>query len=142
MVFAYTIGRIIIPLLFIVSGVQKALNIAEFAKTLADANAPIPDEIVPYLGGVPKFEALGYAIVGIEIICGLMVLIGLKARWAALVLVVFTACIIIYVHHFWDMSGDAMRANMTEALKYLSIIGGLLMVVAVGSGPGAMDRPG
>ena len=40
------------------------------------------------------------------------------------------------------MSGDAMRANMTEALKYLSIIGGLLTVVAVGSGPGAMDRPG
>ena len=43
-----------------------------------------------------------------EIVCGLMVLIGLKARWAALVLIVFTACTIIFVHHFWDMQGVAL----------------------------------
>jgi putative oxidoreductase len=140
MVVAYTIGRIIIPLLFIVSGIQSALNIGVLAKMLADNNVPIPDEIVPYLGGIPKYEALGYVVAGIEIICGLMVLIGLKARWGALVLVVFTASTLIFVHHFWDMSGDAMATNMIEALKYLSIIGGLLMVVAVGSAPGSMDR--
>jgi hypothetical protein len=29
---------------------------------------------------------------------------------------------------------------MTEALKNLSIIGGMLLVIAAGSGPGAMDR--
>ena len=58
---------------------------------LADNNVPIPDEIVPYLGGIPKYEALGYLMAAVEVICGLMVLVGLKARWAALVLVVFTA---------------------------------------------------
>jgi putative oxidoreductase len=142
MVVAYTIGRIVIPLLFIVTGIQKALNVADFAKTLSGMNVPIPDQIVPYLGSVPKYEALGYAIAGIEIVCGLMVLVGLKARWAALVLIVFTACTIIFVHHFWDMSGAAFSENQAEALKQLSIIGGLLMVVAVGSGPGAMDRSG
>jgi len=140
MVVAYTIGRIVIPLLFIVSGVQKALNVGDFAKTLTGYNIPIPEQIVPYLGSIPKYEALGYAIAAVEIICGLMVLIGLKARWAALVLIVFTASNIIYVHHFWDMSGAEFATNQMEALKYLSIIGGLLMVVAVGSGPGAMDR--
>jgi putative oxidoreductase len=140
MVVAYTIGRIIIPLLFIVSGIQKALNVGEFAKVLASYNVPIPEEIASYLGGIPKYEALGYAIAAIEIICGLMVLIGLKARWAALVLIVFTACTIIYGHHFWDMNAAEFVRNQTEALKYLSIIGGLLMVVAIGSGPGAMDR--
>ena len=75
---------------------------------LAANNVPIPDEIVPYLGGIPKYEALGYLIAAVEVVCGLMVLIGLKARWAALVLVVFTACTIIFVHHFWDMQGDAL----------------------------------
>jgi putative oxidoreductase len=140
MVVAYTIGRIIIPLLFIVSGIQKALNVGEFAKVLASYNVPIPEEIASYLGGIPKYEALGYAIAAIEIICGLMVLIGLKARWAALVLIVFTACTIIYDYHFWDMNAAEFVRNQTEALKYLSIIGGLLMVVAIGSGPGAMDR--
>ena len=82
-----------------------SMNIGEIAKMLAANNMPIPDEIVPYLGGIPKYEALGYLIAAIEIICGLMVLIGLKARWAALVLIVFTACTIIFVHHFWDMAG-------------------------------------
>ena len=69
-----------------------------------------------------------------------MVLIGLKARWGALVLIVFTAATIILVHHFWDMSGEAFNSNLTEALKNLSIMGGLLLVVAVGAGPSSMDR--
>jgi len=142
MVVAYTLGRILIPLMFIVAGIQKALSIADFANTLAAANIPIPEQIVPYLGGVPKYQALGYLIVAIEVICGLMILIGLKARWAALVLLVFTACIVVFVHHFWDMTGDAMTANMAEALKYVSIMGGLLLVVAIGSTPGPLERQG
>lgn len=137
---AYTIGRILIPLLFIVSGVQKALSVGAIAQMLTEINVPIPEQVVPYLYGIPKYEALGYIIAAIEIICGLMVLVGLKARWGALVLVVFTACTIIFVHHFWDMAGDAVMLNVTEALKYLSIIGGLLLVVAIGSVPGSTDQ--
>jgi putative oxidoreductase len=91
--------------------------------------------MVPYFGSMPKYELLGYLIAVIEIACGLMVLVGLKARWAALVLIVFTACTIIFVHHFWDMEGAALIEARTEALKNLSIMGGLLLVVAMGSGP-------
>ena len=41
----------------------------------------------------------------------------------------------------FGMSGDAFQANLTQALKNLSMIGGLLLVVAVGSGPSAaMDH--
>jgi putative oxidoreductase len=135
MTVAYTIGRILIPILFLVNGIQKALNVGEIARMLEANNIPIPEQIVPYLGSMPKYQALGYLIAAIEIICGLMVLIGLKARWAALVLIVFTACTIIFVHHFWDMDGAALIEARTEALKNLSIMGGLLLVVAVGSGP-------
>jgi putative oxidoreductase len=137
---AYSIGRIFIPILFLVTGIQKVMNVGEIAKMLAANNIPIPDEITPYLGSIPKYEALGYLIAAIEIICGLMVLIGLKARWAALVLIVFTACTIIFVHHFWDMEGIALIDNRTEALKNLSIMGGLLLIVAVGSGPSSVDH--
>jgi putative oxidoreductase len=136
---AYTIGRIFIPILFLVTGIQKAMNVGEFAKLLAANNIPIPDEIVPYLGSIPKYEALGYLLAAIEIICALMVLIGLKARWAALVLAVYTACTIIFVHPFWEGGADQI-ANRTEALKYLSIMGGLLLIVAVGSGPSSAER--
>jgi putative oxidoreductase len=133
------LGRILVPLIFLVAGIQKVMNVAETAKLLTDTNIPIPDEIVPYLGGIPKYEALAYLIAAIEIICALMVLVGLKARWGALILAVFTACTIIFVHHFWDMEGAALVQHRAEAVKYLSILGGLLLIVAVGSGPGSVE---
>ena len=139
---AYTLGRICVPLVFIVAGVKHFLDVAGFAKYLADNKVPLPDEIAAYLGGIPKFEALAYLFAAIEVICGLMILIGLKARWAALLLIVFTACTIFFVHHFWDMEAAAAAANQTQALKNLSIIGALLLIVAGGSGGASVDgRP-
>jgi putative oxidoreductase len=137
---AYMLGRILLSLIFIVSGIQKLINVGGIARMLADNNVPIPDEIVPYLGGVPKFEAVGYAIGAIELISGLLVLLGLKARWGALVLVIFSACSIVFIHHFWNMQGEAYAENLRDALKHLAIMGGLLLVVACGSSPNAFDR--
>jgi putative oxidoreductase len=137
---AYTLGRILLPLIFIVSGIQKLTNVSRIATLLADNNVPIPDEIVPYLGGLSKFEAVGYAIGTLELVAGLMVLLGLKARWGALVLVVFAACTIVFVHHFWNMQGEDYIAHMRAALMNLSIMGGLLLVAACGSAPNAFDR--
>jgi len=137
---AYTLGRILLPLLFIVEGIRKLMNVDEIANMLARNNVPVPDEIVPYLGGMPKFQAAGYTVAGVEVICGLMIVAGLKARWAALVLIVFTAATIFFIHHFWDMDAAVVVAQRIEALKNLSIMGGLLLIVAVGAGPSAMDR--
>lgn len=142
---AYTFGRILLPLVFVVLGIQKLMNVTEIAKMLADNNVPVPDEIIPYLsslglGGMGKFEFAGYVVGAVEVICGLMIIAGLKARWGAVVLVVFTAGTIFFVHHFWDMQGPAFRIQMIEALKNLSIIGGLMLVAACGSSPSALDR--
>jgi putative oxidoreductase len=71
-----------------------------------------------------------------------MILIGWKARWAALALFAFSGLTIYYFHDFWTMEGAARAAAQTDALKNLSIMGGLLMVVAIGSGPVALDRQG
>lgn len=139
---AYTVGRILLPVIFILAGVQKILNVQAIATMLANNNIPIPDEITPYLaylGNIPKYNLLGYIIGAIEVICGLMVLVGLKARWAALVLIVFSACSIFYVHHFWDMEGLAFAENEEKALMHLSIIGGLLLLIA-GSHPSSADH--
>jgi putative oxidoreductase len=137
---AYMLGRILLSLVFVVVGIQKLMDIRATADMLAAAKIPISDQIVPYLNGIPKYQALGYLIAAIELVCGLMVLIGLKARWGALVLIVFTAATIILVNHFWDMSGEVFNSNLTAALMNLSIMGGLLLVVAVGAGPSSLDR--
>ena len=137
---AYTLGRILIPLIFVVEGVRKLMNVEGIAKMLADNNVPLPDEVSAYLGSMPKYEALAWLLAIIELVCGLMILLGLKARWGALLLVVFTAGTIFFVHHFWDMTGDAYVINQIQALKNLSILGALLLIVAVGSGPHSIDR--
>ena len=136
----YTVGRILLSLVFIVAGIQKVMNVGGIAKMLEDNKVPIPEQVVPYLGAMPKYEALGYLVAGVELVGGLMVLVGLWARWGALLLAIFTACTIFFVHHFWDMDGAAQTANLTQALKNLSIIGGLLLVVGTGSTSSAMDR--
>ena len=98
----YTVGRIFLSLVFIVAGIQKVMNVGGIAKMLEDNKVPIPEQIVPYLGAMPKYEALGYLVAGIEVVGGLMVLVGLWARWGALLLALFTAGTIYFVHHFWE----------------------------------------
>ena len=100
---SYTLGRIFLSLVFIVAGIQKLMNVGGIAKMLEDNKVPIPEQIVPYLGSVPKYEALGYLVGGIEVVGGLMVLVGLWARWGALMLACSPPCTIFFVHHFWDM---------------------------------------
>jgi putative oxidoreductase len=140
---AYTIGRIILPVMFIVAGVQKIWDVQAIAKLLVDNNIPIPEEITPYLtylGDIPKYNLLGYIIGGLEVICGLMVMVGLKARWAAVVLIVYSACSIFFVHHFWDMEGLAFTENRERALMHLSILGGLLLLIAGGPSTSNAER--
>ncbi|MEW6452267.1 MAG: DoxX family protein [Pseudomonadota bacterium] len=129
---AYTVGRVFVPIIFIVSGVQKAMNVAGTAKMLADTNIPVPEAIVPYLQGIPKYEALTYLTAAAEIICGLMIMAGIAARWGALVLFVFTAAATFYFHNFWQMTGEAAAQNQVHALKNLSIMGALLLIVSGG----------
>jgi putative oxidoreductase len=138
---AYIIGRLLIPILFIVEGIKKALNVAGAAKEIANAKIPVPDEIIPYLGGIPKFEAAAYLVAAVEIICGLMIMVGIAARWGALILFVFTAATTFYFHNFWEMTGDAYALNQIHALKNLSIMGALLLVVAGGSRGTPDGRP-
>jgi putative oxidoreductase len=135
---AYTLGRILLPIIFIAAGVQHVLNIQAFASLVEGSGIPIPDEIAAYLAGMPKYEVLGYLLAVIEIVCGLMILAGLKARWGALVLIVYSACAIFFIHHFWDMAAAQFTDHMDQALKHLSIMGGLLLLV--GGGPTASDR--
>ncbi|AMN42856.1 DoxX family protein [Rhodoplanes sp. Z2-YC6860] len=139
----YTIGRIFLSLVFVVSGVQKLMDIAGTAKYLEGLNVPIPDQVTTYLAQystIPKYEALAYLVSGVEVLGALMVLVGLKARWGAALLIIFTALTVVVAHHFWDMTGEAFQTNLVQALKNLSVIGGLLLVVAVGSGTTAVDR--
>jgi putative oxidoreductase len=135
---AYALGRVFVPIVFIVEAIKKLMNVNGVAKMLADRNIPIPVEIEAYVG-LPRFQAAGFLLAGIELLSALMIVVGFKARWAALMLVVFTAAATVLYHDFWSMNGAAAATHQITALRNLAIIGALLMIAAVGSGPYSLD---
>jgi len=136
----FALGRILLPAVFIVGGWNKLLDIKGVIAQLEPKNLPIPLDTQQYIG-MPKLEVLAYLVAIVELFGGVMILVGWKARWAALALFIFSGLTIYYFHDFWTMEGADRLLNQTMALKNLSIMGGLLMVVAIGSGPVALERP-
>ena len=49
-------------------------------------------------------------------------------------LAVFTVVATVKVHHFWNMTGDDVLLHSRIALTNLAVIGGLLLLAAVGPG--------
>jgi putative oxidoreductase len=70
----------------------------------------------------------------IHVICGLMVLFGFYARTGAVILLLFTIVATYWVHNPLGRTGDDFRREMTISLEHLAIIGGLLLLAAVGPG--------
>ncbi len=124
--FAYALARVMLAIVFIVSGIGIVMNVAGMADTLAAS-------------GFPQPTLFGYAAAVLEVIAGACVLVGYQARWAALALIVFTAGTIAISHHFWDMDGLERVRNQTLALKNLAIMGGLLLIAAGGPGRFSLD---
>lgn len=106
---AAVIGRILLAILFIVSGIGKLFD-------LPATNAAL---IGISMGGMALAVAL------FEVIAGLCLALGLMTRLASLALIAFTALATLFFHNnFTDPVQSAM------ALKNLSIIGGLFLVFA------------
>ncbi len=133
---AYVLGRIAVPIVFIVFGVLQFMNIESYI-----AN-PAVVQVSTLTNGVLSPTVIAYLVATIDLVGGLMVLVGFMTRVAALVLFVFTGLTIYFVHHFWDMDGAARVANQVNAFKNLSIMGALLMLAAMGGGRFSVDNRG
>lgn len=107
---AAIIGRVLIGLLFIVSGINKLMAIGATSTMLAGYGLP-PGFAVP---------------VGLfELVAGLCLAAGFAVRLVAALLAVFTAGTILFAH---NRVTDPMQA--AQALKNLAIIGGLALAFA------------
>ncbi len=130
---AYALGRALTPVVFIVSGVQKFMNVTGIL------NSAGTKAFWAMVGGGTPPTWLGYLIAAVELIGGLMVLVGYKTRSAALVLAAFTIATILFAHNWWVMEGAARTGNQVQANKNLAIIGALLMIAAIGAGRYSVD---
>lgn len=115
-------GRILISAIFIMSGLAKVFDFAGIQQYMSAFGMPMT-----------SFFLIG-AIV-LEIGAGLSILLGYKARWGAIALIVFLIPASLIFHtKFSD------QVQMIMFMKNMAIMGGLLMVFNFGPGPLSLDN--
>ena len=115
------LGRIFFSAIFIIASFGHFTS-----KTIAFAASRgvlFPSILVPFSGIL--------ALLG-----GLSILIGYKARWGALLLVLFLVPVTLTLHQFWGLS-DPGAASIQKAMfmKNLALLGASLLIIYFGSGP-------
>jgi putative oxidoreductase len=122
---AALVGRILLGLLFVIAGFGKISNFAGTAGYMQSNGLPFVSILLPLT-------------IAVEFGGGLLLMLGWKARWVALVFVLFLIPVTVVFH---NPAGDPAHAQeqMTNLLKNLAIMGGMLQVVAFGAGVWSLD---
>jgi putative oxidoreductase len=127
------ISRLLLSAIFLLSGTMKISGFAGTSGFLASLGWPAP--------GLWVALAILFEVVG-----GLCLLLGFRARWASLALILFTVLATALVHGaLLSHAADAMakQDQMAHILKNIAIIGGLLKYYLDGAGRYALDpEPG
>ena len=121
------LGRVLLAVLFIVSGWGKIGGFDGTAGFIASKGLPLP-------------QVLTALAIAVELGGGVLLLAGWKARWAALAMAAFTIVITPIFHGFWNAPAAEAMDQQIHFLKNIAIIGGLLMVAALGPGRFSADR--
>jgi putative oxidoreductase len=121
------VGRILLGLIFVLSGFQKLMGFSGVVAAIAGKGLPMP-------------EVLAAITVAIELGAGLLLVIGLKARWAAFLLFLFIIPVSLTFHNFWTMDAAQAAMNKIQFMKNLSMMGGMLMAAAFGPGRYSVDK--
>lgn len=134
----FAIARVLLVLIFIVSGGRKLLDLQAAAGSIEQVLVipSMANDLVAQLQDATgqKISYLLALLAGVvEVVGGLLIAFNIGTRGAALILAIFTLVATYYFHAFWTMTGEAMQTNMVQALKNLSIVGGLLTLVALGA---------
>ena len=136
----FTFGRILFAVLFIYSGATKLFGLQATADAIA-AKITIPEMVAPYtaqletLTGMTTPHMLAIAAGTFEILAGLMIAVNFAVRFFAVLLIFFVIAVTFYFHDFWNQVPPDNDKTLMDALKNLSIIGGLFIIAGYGRGP-------
>jgi len=119
-------GRVLLALMFVMAGFSKLGNIGGTAAYIASGGLPMPTVLAVLVGLL-------------ELIAGLALAVGYKARWAALALGIFTLLASVLFHPFWAVPADKAMVQQLLFMKNLAVAGGMFIVAALGAGPFSLD---
>ena len=117
-------GRILLALIFLLSGIDKFMHKAQTLGYIIKAGLPFP-EVLLIASGI------------IEIVAALAIIAGWNARWAAAALVLWMIPVTLVFH-----SPAGGQEQMAHFMKNVSIMGGLLVLWAMGPGALSLRRSG
>jgi len=116
------LARILLCIIFIWAGYGKLMNLGGTATYFASYGIPASSIVAPLAGLI-------------EVLGGLLILIGVQTRYVALILAIFTVAAGLIAHlNFGD------RGQTIHFTKNLAIAGGFLALMV--SGPGAYSVDG
>jgi putative oxidoreductase len=124
---AALVGRILLGVIFITSGFSKIGGFEGTAGYIASK-------------GLPMQQVLAALAILIELGGGILLVLGWKARWAALAIAVFTLLSAFLFHDYWTYPEAQRMEQYINFWKNLAIAGGMLMVFAFGPGRYSVDR--
>ena len=132
-----SVGRFLFAILFIVSGALHLLDLAGTTEAIT-AKVMMPAAISEYVTqlegftGMPMAQMLAIGTGALELVGGLAIAFNLGARVFAVLLALFVIAATFYFHDFWTQAWPDAKGNMIQALKNLSLIGGLLIIAGIG----------
>jgi putative oxidoreductase len=124
--FPVVIGRVLLALMFVLAGIGKLSGLEGTAGYIASKGLPMP-------------MVLAVAVGVLELVAGVLLIIGWQARWAALALAVFTVVASVIFHNYWAMPAEQQMMQQLMFMKNLAVTGGLLFVFAYGAGSLSLD---
>lgn len=120
------LGRILLALIFVRSGIHKLGAIGATAAEMAKH-------------GIPLSNILVFGAIAMELGGGLLLIAGLYTRCVALALFFYTLALAVLFHAYWAMPADQARSQGSVFFEHLSMMGGLLFVMAFGAGALSLD---
>jgi len=134
------LGRFFLGAFFIMSAINKIINWEEaqnkFLAALNDWNSYLNkfESLQPIFSSlIPWITTIIIVIIACEFLGGLLLILGIRARLGAFLILIFFIPTTIIFHAFWLSMGIEKTIELSTFLKNIAIMGGLLYVLAFGS---------
>lgn len=120
------LARILISLIFLISGVQMLMHFDSTAHMIGER-------------GIPLATVATTVSILIEIGGAILIIIGWQTKLAAAIQFIYLIPVTIMYHNFWAAPPQLHDVQLTNFLKNLAILGGLLLLATRGAGASSVD---